>query len=364
MMMKISEAVVGNKIGRLTIENISGTRNIHGKLIANCICDCGNKITATINNIGNKTNSCGCLKAEKIIIRCGKDIKHNVSSKVLCDSLQKTRESDLTINDISSLIFENCFYCGKSPKEVGILAKQKNISKKEINRIGIDRIDNSIGYYKNNVAPCCLSCNFIKSDCSIEYILKYFSIISFNARKLIDSFPMIESNNYCVIIEHIDKCRCYSGDFKTTLEDRIVKIVKNAIIHWGRPIFVNNDFIKNVIYSSKCFYCERHIKDVGLLNKRNGYSSDLCSIRRLGMDRINSQLGYIDGNIVPCCVNCNSLKRDFDISTFYHTTDAIHKRISELDMQNKNNYRSGNSPPASLRSGYATRLVISLPKRS
>ena len=40
---------------------------------------------------------------------------------------------------------KNCFYCGD-----------------KINGIGLDRVDNSIGYEIKNVVPCCEICNTMK----------------------------------------------------------------------------------------------------------------------------------------------------------------------------------------------------------
>lgn len=35
-----------------------------------------------------------------------------------------------------------------------------------------------------------------------------------------------------------------------------------------------------------------------------------------GIDRINSSLGYVDGNVVPCCGTCNKMKMAMDESAF------------------------------------------------
>lgn len=52
---------IGKKLGRLTITNFD--RN---KLLYTCLCECGNAIEITHNNlIMNKRKSCGCLQKEK-----------------------------------------------------------------------------------------------------------------------------------------------------------------------------------------------------------------------------------------------------------------------------------------------------------
>lgn len=43
-----------------------------------------------------------------------------------------------------------------------------------------------------------------------------------------------------------------------------------------------------------------------------------CSsaITTIGLDRYNSELGYVSGNIVPCCTECNLMKRKLHGSIF------------------------------------------------
>lgn len=36
-----------------------------------------------------------------------------------------------------------------------------------------------------------------------------------------------------------------------------------------------------------------------------------------GVDRINNSVGYIDGNIAPCCKSCNSKKTDESLEAFF-----------------------------------------------
>lgn len=58
---------------------------------------------------------------------------------------------DLTIEEFSSLWQAPCFYCND-----------------KIETIGIDRIDNAIGYCITNIVSCCTFCNFIKGDMNIN----------------------------------------------------------------------------------------------------------------------------------------------------------------------------------------------------
>ena len=52
---------------------------------------------------------------------------------------------NLTIDEFKQHYQKDCYYCGD-----------------HIKTIGLDRIDNNIGYTKDNVIPCCTMCNFMK----------------------------------------------------------------------------------------------------------------------------------------------------------------------------------------------------------
>jgi len=54
--------------------------------------------------------------------------------------------SDVHIDDLLDAFKKSCVYCGSKSK------------------IGLDRIDNSIGHIKSNVVPCCYNCNVARAD--------------------------------------------------------------------------------------------------------------------------------------------------------------------------------------------------------
>jgi hypothetical protein len=325
--MKVGKAIIGKKVGRLTIIKNLSDRNEHGKLLTECLCDCGKIVKVVINNLGNKTNSCGCLKAENINERMGKGIINSYAKHVLADSLKLTRDSDLTLRMIEEMIFSNCYYCERSPKEIGTLGSAYRKTKERIERIGIDRINNDIGYYISNIVPCCFPCNKIKSNLSIPYIINYYDKMSRNATEIMNGFkPKLDGLS--LIVEHVDNCQCYTNKyFLVSLEDRAVKITRRKCQPNYHKIDLTLEQIKNIIYASECSYCNRDISEVGNLIKRNGYGKNLCSIRALGIDRINSELEYTIDNVVPCCKFCNYIKTNFAIGDFSFITGSIYNKI-------------------------------------
>lgn len=60
-------------------------------------------------------------------------------------------EFALTIEDFISMWKIPCFYCGI-----------------EIDEIGIDRIDNTMGYTRDNIHPCCRMCNIAKNNHTLD----------------------------------------------------------------------------------------------------------------------------------------------------------------------------------------------------
>jgi hypothetical protein len=65
-------------------------------------------------------------------------------------------EFDLTQDELNNLIFQPCFYCGNVP------------GSGPTDRVGLDRIDSDKGYTKDNILPCCATCNYAKQRLSID----------------------------------------------------------------------------------------------------------------------------------------------------------------------------------------------------
>ena len=46
---------------------------------------------------------------------------------------------------------------------------------------------------------------------------------------------------------------------------------------------------------------------------------------RNGIDRVDSSVGYVEGNCVPCCFKCNRMKSDHSVTDFLAHVSAIHQ---------------------------------------
>ena len=67
---------------------------------------------------------------------------------------------EITEKDCIPFYNTNCSYCGS-----------------KINGLGIDRIDNKLGYNLNNMIPCCSRCNFMKYIMNKDEFIKHIKQI-------------------------------------------------------------------------------------------------------------------------------------------------------------------------------------------
>lgn len=145
-----------------------------------CICDCGNKTTTTHSNlVSGSCKSCGCLVQETR----GKErlpIKDVVSRAVLWSYKRNAKlrnyEWNLDNNYFKDMIFNNCYYCGSPPSNNFRWKYKYEEVSFPVN--GVDRIDNTIGYTKENCVTCCRTCNSAKGELSLtefkEWVIKLF----------------------------------------------------------------------------------------------------------------------------------------------------------------------------------------------
>jgi len=72
---------------------------------------------------------------------------------------EKGWEFSLINEDFSNLLTSPCYCCGVEKA------------------YGVDRIDNSKGYFSNNVLPCCKVCNFMKKDYTYDFFIAHLKKI-------------------------------------------------------------------------------------------------------------------------------------------------------------------------------------------
>lgn len=120
-------------------------------------------------------------------------------------------------------------------------------------------------------------------------------------------------------IGHTKSCGCMArnrfkqkyrdnSDLRKTAVSRIIgryrSKAKQRSIEWK----ISRDVFEEMI-EMPCYYCgEEHSLSMTILDYTYKYN---------GLDRINSNLGYEEKNVVPCCKSCNMAKSDMKQRDFY-----------------------------------------------
>jgi hypothetical protein len=156
-----------------------------------CECDCGTIKSVGAGSLrGGKSKSCGCYKKTVSAKLNRREFGVASFNKVFSRYKQSAKERkvsfDLSKDEFFEFTQEKCYYCGREP---GTLSK--NMFKNgDFLYNGLDRIDSSLGYIKENIVTCCTLCNFAKRSTPqkefIEWIEKvYFNLFSKKLRESI-----------------------------------------------------------------------------------------------------------------------------------------------------------------------------------
>ena len=103
------------------------------------------------------------LRAKEYAQRRPDKMKFNSYSQ---DARKRGLVFELSFSDFMKLWGAACSYCGDN-----------------IDTIGIDRIDNSIGYVIDNIASCCSQCNFMKRSYTKSEFIKKCQSIAAHSKK-------------------------------------------------------------------------------------------------------------------------------------------------------------------------------------
>lgn len=154
--------LTGQKFGKLSVINFHKYNNEQNYW--NCLCDCGNfRINTTNSLIKNRVKSCGCLKSKPP----GSSAFNTLFIAYRNRAKKNKRDFDFTQEEFKIITQQNCYYCGSQPSSE---YKSKNGS---YFYNGIDRINNTIGYTKENSVPCCKICNLMKLDYTLDEFYKH-----------------------------------------------------------------------------------------------------------------------------------------------------------------------------------------------
>jgi hypothetical protein len=175
--------LTGQKYGHLTVVRRIAKKDRTYWL---CRCNCGTeKVIQGSHLRSGMIISCGCVgksNRERALRngskqRAGKGSFTAAIRKVMREYQNSARVDGraflLSEKDFTHLLVEACFYCGKAPSRS---VKLNDGTSYLLG--GIDRVDNNRGYLRENVVPCCRTCNLHKAMKTPQaFVADYLSVL-------------------------------------------------------------------------------------------------------------------------------------------------------------------------------------------
>lgn len=100
--------------------------------------------------------------------------------------------------------------------------------------------------------------------------------------------------------------------------DNLYGKYKHGAKNRNLEFLLSKEYFKDLT-SSNCYYCGKSPEQINHQTGRfNGY------YLYNGIDRLNNNIGYIEGNCVPCCKECNFAKRKMTEEEFFINIERIY----------------------------------------
>ena len=176
--MKLNN-LLGKRFGRLEVLRYAGLKlkGCKNRSYWACRCDCGNEKEILGQSLySNHVNSCGCLHRELTAergrnnhIEYGESSFNSLYKQYFDNAIKREKEFYLTKDEFREIVSQDCYYCVNKPNKARKLRSMYGL----FYHNGIDRVDNNKGYTKDNVVPCCTTCNKAKLQMSKEEFLSW-----------------------------------------------------------------------------------------------------------------------------------------------------------------------------------------------
>jgi hypothetical protein len=177
----------GKSFGRWRVLSFAGTlggdANKTKHAYWNCVCECGAaqavrgtklakglSVQCSACNLGkSKSSRASTWDAKRSSNVPGEAAFRTILMNYIKNANHKGIPFELEDAHVHSLLSGNCHYCGIGPSAL-------RVSRNGLDTMmhnGIDRVDNSLGYSRDNVVTCCRTCNFAKRDMSTDEFLSW-----------------------------------------------------------------------------------------------------------------------------------------------------------------------------------------------
>ena len=185
---------------------------------------------------------------------------------------------DFNKEEYVKLVETPCNYCG--------IMQEKGFN-------GIDRIDSTIGYIKDNCVSCCAMCNYMKGCLDKDiFIQRVEHIVSYNKLAEGKLFP----NSF--------------KDYDTNYSSYKSRSDKKELQ------FKMSKCVFDILTNRHCYMCGKKT----------------TKTHQNGLDRIDSAIGYIESNVYTCCGNCNYMKNNYTYKEFIDKCLLIYNHNKQIEI--------------------------------
>ena len=179
-----AKPLIGKRFGKLEVVEERG-RNSRRSITYLCLCDCGKSVVRVGSTLlCGKSVSCGCnahspenLKKRGMAQRKS-DAVFRLEHRHYSDGAAgRDIQFALSLEEFTRLLLADCAYCGSHPNRE-IKSRYQSVL---VN--GIDRLDNTYGYFPVNCVSCCTTCNYMKRTVSRNEFIAHCGKVVRHSRK-------------------------------------------------------------------------------------------------------------------------------------------------------------------------------------
>lgn len=186
--------LTGQTFDRLTvIERVPGYHKNTKQASWRCRCTCGVEVIhGAFSLTSGRSKTCGTCKPLQQKPHGNRVDPQQAAwnqyiSRYKVSAKERGHIWALSEQEAKEVALQPCHYCGAAPasstiardqyiancKREGTVPDLEFAEQKVLLCNGIDRVDNTKGYTRDNVVPCCTQCNRAKRDHSTEYFLAW-----------------------------------------------------------------------------------------------------------------------------------------------------------------------------------------------
>lgn len=157
-----------------------------------CHCVCGNERHVRRHHLtSGASKSCGCLLSKTSKPRLAN------ANKVFRNGYS---DGDLSFDEFLSLSQQSCYYCGIGPSNISNRYKYSSTKSKSNFVVdngdfcynGLDRKDSSLPHNKDNVVPCCATCNYAKNIMNVSEFKNWIKRVYLHLFNKVENSEMLQ----------------------------------------------------------------------------------------------------------------------------------------------------------------------------